>query len=128
MSKFCTKCGEDDWVPNGSSRSGTPMSRCRVCRDKYQKENKVSSLVRVLRTYNITEDSYIHLLEKANHSCMICLVPEERLSRGLVVDHDHDTGKVRGVLCDKCNLGIGHLNDDKELVNKAYHYLNDTGG
>lgn len=44
-------------------------------------------------------------------------------ARPLVVDHDHTTGAVRGLLCSACNTGIGHLKDDPAVVAAALHYL-----
>ena len=42
------------------------------------------------------------------------------------IDHNHETGEIRGILCHKCNTGIGLLNDDQELLKKAITYLEST--
>ena len=62
-----------------------------------------------------------------DHKCAICGQPETEMRNGIVrhlaVDHDHVTGKVRQLLCQRCNKGIGTFNDDIELIFKAIGYL-----
>lgn len=77
--------------------------------------------------YGITIHEYDELLMKQNGVCAICGKPETHIQYGkfrpLSVDHDHATGKVRGLLCTGCNRGIGFLRDDPKLLNKAAEYL-----
>lgn len=63
---------------------------------------------------------YQKLLEQQNHKCFIC---ETEDWRNLAVDHNHQTGQVRGLLCTKCNTGIGQFQDNIELLLKAVEYL-----
>jgi len=74
------------------------------------------------RKYDITLAEYEALLEAQGGVCAICgeARPEERT---LHVDHDHVTGKVRGLLCFRCNNAIGDLRDDIELVYRMLDYL-----
>ena len=74
------------------------------------------------RYYKITIDEYNVLLEKQERVCAICGGVNKN-GRKLYVDHNHDTGVVRGLLCDDCNVGIGRLRDNKDLAYKAYLYL-----
>jgi hypothetical protein len=69
--------------------------------------------------YGLTIDSHAALLEEQGHTCKICKEP----ARLLHVDHCHVTGKVRGILCIKCNTGLGHFRDDVELLKTAIAYL-----
>jgi hypothetical protein len=46
--------------------------------------------------------------------------------KALNVDHNHETGQVRGLLCPKCNTAIGYLNDDPDLIQHAVNYLQDS--
>lgn len=74
--------------------------------------------------YGITTDDYRELLAKQNDVCAICLRPEkEKRKRYLSIDHCHKTNKVRGLLCDTCNKGLGHFQDSPELLNRAVNYL-----
>lgn len=74
------------------------------------------------RKFNLTVDEYIKMSEAQNNCCAICNQPE-KLKRKLAVDHCHKTGTVRGLLCFRCNVAIGKLNDDTELIKKAVTYL-----
>lgn len=77
----------------------------------------------VLKIYGITPQEYDALLKNQNGKCAICRRPHTDFERRLHVDHDHSTGKVRGLLCVKCNQGIGYLDDCPELLERARQYL-----
>jgi hypothetical protein len=70
------------------------------------------------RLYGITLAEYEAMVKKQNGRCAIC--DEES---ALHVDHDHETGEVRGLLCQKCNTAIGHLRHDEHLLRRAIDYL-----
>lgn len=81
-----------------------------------------------LKKYGIDHRDYDELLDKQNGVCAICLKPESKKHQSgkianLSVDHAHDTGKVRGLLCSKCNFAIGQLDDNPYLCEKAMIYL-----
>ena len=78
------------------------------------------------RKYGITSDEFVALLEKQKGCCAICCKVLEE-GRDTHVDHDHKTGKVRGILCRDCNLGIGLLSDSLTLLCRAISYLKQTG-
>jgi hypothetical protein len=71
--------------------------------------------------YKITMDGYNALLQSQNGRCAIC--GDLPSVKGLVVDHDHITGRVRGLLCDPCNVGIGRLKDSAAIAEAAAAYL-----
>jgi hypothetical protein len=71
------------------------------------------------RMYGMKEGDLIKLIEKQKGTCAIC----KKKPKVLVVDHNHKNGKVRGLLCRKCNLGIGHLNDNVAIIKNAIKYL-----
>lgn len=77
-----------------------------------------------LKKYGLTIDQYEKMLLLQNNKCKICKTskPGGRMTR-FAVDHDKITGKVRGLLCDKCNLGIGFLNHDVGVLRGAIEYL-----
>ena len=62
------------------------------------------------------------LLASQNGECAICHTAEPGL-KGWAVDHDHVTGRVRGILCNHCNFGIGHMKDDASILRSAADYL-----
>jgi Recombination endonuclease VII len=74
------------------------------------------------KKYGITLEQYQAMLEKQNG---VCAVGGEhcKSGRALSVDHDHTTGKLRGLLCGNCNRGIGYLQDDPELIRAALEYI-----
>ncbi len=69
--------------------------------------------------YGISIDEYNAMATKQNNRCAICL----KEPKVLYVDHCHKTGVIRGLLCNKCNLGLGRFDDDAELVQRAFKYL-----
>jgi hypothetical protein len=77
------------------------------------------------KTYGITQKEYEDMERRQERCCAICGAMKEK--NGLVVDHDHNTGKVRGLLCYACNSGIGTLQDSIDLLHKAIKYLEETG-
>lgn len=75
-----------------------------------------------LRKFGITIDQYIELNKAQLGLCAICKKPENE-NKSLAVDHCHTTGKVRGLLCAKCNQGLGSFKDDTERLTNAIKYL-----
>ena len=63
------------------------------------------------------------MLEAQNGKCLVCGDTESYLGHRLAVDHDHQTGAIRGLLCKGCNLGLGNLKDRADLMDKAAAYL-----
>lgn len=77
---------------------------------------------RLHRLHGITKDDWFALVAKQNGLCAVCQI---ELTDDPVTDHCHDTGRVRGILCRKCNTGIGLLGDDPANLLRAYRYLRD---
>ena len=73
-------------------------------------------------TYGITIDDYDRMFDEQGGRCRICR--SEPSTRRLDVDHDHDTGEVRGLLCSDCNSGIARFKHDPDRLAKAILYLN----
>lgn len=114
--KACRKCGTM-FKPNAPSH----LYCSQECADWSLTSNYLK------RNYNIYYDSYFNLLEAQEHKCKICggegftMKEEHRLK--LVVDHDHVTGAVRGLLCHNCNRGLGLFQDCKNNLEAAIQYL-----
>lgn len=75
------------------------------------------------RTYGSDIKEYNRLLTVQNDSCAICNSKEAKGKGHFHVDHCHLTGKIRGLLCHNCNVGIGHFNDDTQKLLNAIKYL-----
>jgi len=72
--------------------------------------------------YGISSEQYDEMLGRQGGKCAICR-EECRTGKALAVDHDHDTGAVRGLLCRACNGAIGALDHDPEVLRAAIRYL-----
>ena len=73
--------------------------------------------------FGINRDQYQVMLNQQDNVCAICKENEIVPNRSLSVDHDHKTGKIRGLLCSNCNPGIGKFKEDIELLRRAVVYL-----
>jgi hypothetical protein len=147
--KVCTKCQErkpiTDYHNSKRSKDGL-FWHCKICcrkrhtdwaennrehmkeyRQNWNDQNPEYGRRYTLQKYDLTVDQYNNMLTEQVGVCKICGQPETSVSRGalrsLSVDHCHDTGKVRGLLCYRCNTSIGRMNDDPDLLQKAVDYL-----
>jgi hypothetical protein len=75
------------------------------------------------KNYGITLDAYIKIFESQNNRCAICKSPSTGGKNDWHVDHDHSTGKVRGILCNHCNRGLGAFKDNASVLTDAINYL-----
>jgi hypothetical protein len=146
--KTCSKCGLvlslENFGPKKDRKSGV-ASQCRKCElirttkwalanpekrkvshKNWQKRNP--EMVELYwhrkncKRYGLTVESYAGLEAAQGGLCLICMKPS-RNGKRLSVDHDHKTGKVRGLLCHVCNQGLGYFYDDPELLRLAAAYL-----
>ena len=76
-----------------------------------------------VKRYGLTPEAYAILLEAQLHKCALCKKPTRELKSKLCVDHDHRTGRVRGLLCRPCNLWLMHDRDTVEALQNAIDYL-----
>jgi hypothetical protein len=107
--------------------------RCSTCAvllppDTPGTKNRYCRLCDRVKKYGITAVEYNALLAEQAHRCWICGTEHfdgvrEGMDSPLVVDHCHDTGRVRGLLCPKCNMAIGLLGDDPSTAQAAADYL-----
>ena len=128
----CNKCNTEKELTEFEFRSDTKKYRtqCKKCINKMAyaryKDDKPAELNRRLKyKYGITLKEYTNLLEEQNQVCAICSEPCDLKPR-LSVDHDHTTGKLRGLLCDSCNNGLGRFKDNPETLSNAIEYLKST--
>ena len=144
--KICTKCGVEKKKSEFStqrSRKGGLHSWCKSCMtiktSKYQKTprgkevhhrycssdkfKKVCRIADLKRHYGITIDEYDRLFESQGGKCAICNT-EDNGGKRFYVDHNHNSGIVRGLLCINCNAALGHYKDSIEIHLNAIYYLN----
>lgn len=118
--KPCSLCGETK--PKAAfhkcNRSGDGRSsQCKACMGEKQRDR------RLRRLYGIGAKEYDALSSAQSGLCRICLNPPPPDQRGLVVDHCHATGAVRGLLCNNCNALLGMAADDVARLRNAIDYL-----
>ena len=82
----------------------------------------------LMRNYGITEAEYNDLFLEQDGHCAICSTHVSEMDRSLAVDHCHETGLVRGLLCMQCNTSLGNLGDSIELLKRAIAYLEEHHG
>ena len=101
----------------------------KICREYYQTEQgKLAERKSQLKgDYGITLADYDRMFKQQKGRCKICNQSETRKIKGVIfrlcVDHNHKTGKVRGLLCTRCNLIIGHAKDNMEILQNTINYL-----
>ncbi len=128
----CKKCSRKQALDRYHSKEGQAYAKKRLksgdskkARDKWEARNgKRFRFLQKLKKYNLTEKSYAKLLCSQDNSCAICTANLESLnSRQVHIDHNHSTGRVRGILCNKCNQGLGLFNESILLFKKAVYYM-----
>lgn len=137
--KRCPRCGETkpltEFSPRKEPGNGTHYSWCRACSRTTRAAERASwsegqrEAHQILKhRYKLTEAEYEELLIEQNGVCAICRRPETALDRRgkvrrLSVDHNHETGEVRGLLCCNCNRGLGSLEENPDFFLAAIAYL-----
>lgn len=126
----CRTCGEvksydDFYWQADKGRLAYYCKHCKKVQDKaYRDGNPREYRSKVLkRKYGITAAEFDQMLAAQGGGCAICETDVNPDSRSLAVDHCHKTGKVRGILCGRCNKALGLLRDDVLLFEKAVTYL-----
>lgn len=76
-----------------------------------------------MRQYKMTKEDVVVLAIKQNFQCAICYTPLTLKDSSTHIDHDHVTNKVRGILCTKCNMGLGLFLDSADILANAIWYL-----
>ncbi len=148
--KRCSKCGENKPISefrsvpartryrNGSVHGTRPSERfcyCRPCwreiKKAYRKRKPetASNRRQRIKNYGLTEADYEAMEKSQDGLCAICRQaetfkhPRAKKVSALAIDHDHKTGKVRGLLCCRCNWILGSAEDDVNLLREAVAYL-----
>lgn len=139
--KRCTGCNTEkdieSFSPNGKTRKGTQKyrSQCKECESSRQDSIRASTPntsrysksrrkgYQLKRSFGMTYDEWVSLMDSRGWACEICSRTVETSGRTLAVDHDHTSGEIRGVLCQRCNCAIGLLSENPEHIANAINYL-----
>ena len=145
IKRRCVKCHKDKDDREFYRRdTGILRRECKICahkrgaewakanRDRKNKtsrewaaKNKNYRRIKTLIGHGLTQEEYEKLFQKQNGLCAICRNQEDPAykKKYLSIDHDHKSGIVRGLLCHKCNIGIGMFEDDPDRMASALKYL-----
>ncbi len=129
----CPDCGETDiakfYVDELGRRTNKVCKECHKvqCKERWHKRTETDRQASRAYKYGITPDKFLEMLAEQDGKCKICGV-EPTTQRGLHVDHCHTTGVVRGLLCHGCNVALGSMKDDPEILLKAVEYLRSHHG
>jgi len=131
--KKCKVCNVEKSLDKFVKRANRPsgiQAYCKECHNAKMrlKDNSLTNRKSSLKkTYGITIEQYNVMFAYQNGCCAICnkhiLEIDQKRKKNLCVDHNHETGEIRGLLCDKCNRGIGLLQDNPDILLSAYRYL-----
>jgi len=134
FTKTCKRCSKtkpiEQFYKNKETVDGR-HSHCAECSKAIARDRRIQNPIaakesqrraHLKSTFGITFEEYEALFTGQKGVCAICGKPPDY--KRLAVDHDHTTDRVRGLLCQQCNTGIGLLGDSSELLEKALAYLN----
>lgn len=96
---------------------------CQVAKEHYSKNKQKVKNRNLQKTYGLSLEDFNKMREYQQYSCKICGIHEEKTYRGLFVDHCHESGKVRGLLCKDCNFMLGLAKDNESILTEAIAYL-----
>lgn len=130
--KKCPKCGlnkERSEYWNDVSRPDKITAYCKMCKEQitnthvsknieYYKKSRTTKNIQ--NKYNLSVKDFEKMLKQQNYECKIC---KKSLKKYSAIDHNHQTGVIRGVLCRKCNVGLGFFKDNIKNIKNAIKYL-----
>ena len=150
---WCEKEKSKEEFRSRGSRNGKQQrdSHCRLCRNEKERLDRINNpnkhtkryakkywsnperarlkarKCQIKRDYGITYEQYISMIKRQGGACSICGEQETVVTKGtlrkLSVDHDHVTGKIRGLLCTGCNQALGLFQDNIDILISAISYL-----
>lgn len=137
---YCTTCGQPK-VRTNCKKKRTICKPCLANRSRLYRKNNFEKLKKekqeyrlknikryqdraLVKAYGITLDQYNQMLNAQNSVCAVCLYKEtSKRNTRLCVDHDHKTGKIRGLLCNRCNRSLGLLQDSPNVIKSLLEYI-----
>ena len=124
----CSKCKDikilNEFHKDKANKATGYASLCKICKLEYDKSKAKHTYGKKLeRTFGITIMEYDQMLILQNNKCLLCERDRKSFNKNFAVDHCHNTGKVRGLLCQQCNVALGMFDDNPELIRKAADYV-----
>lgn len=133
MKQICKTCKKEKDISCFYERPGPYITKsCKDCiceRQKGYKQPRKKYSIEYRREkyreskYSFSQKEHDKIFKEQNGKCAICRTPESDLNHILAVDHCHKTGKVRGLLCNSCNKGLGMFKDNTLILEDAIYYL-----
>ena len=132
--KVCTTCKVEKninefYLRGGNYSPNSRKSKCKSCdilrvRKRHQDNPERTKNNDLKRLYGITLNEYNQMLVEQGHRCKTCGTTEPGGKHGkFMVDHSHNTGEVRGLLCKSCNIALGEVGDNISTLQKMIEYL-----
>lgn len=131
MTKTCSKCRVEkpltDFYVRSGSKGRLPYSECKECckaRSRVRESDTAVKFDRLIqKAVRLYGEEALPVIERkiAGDPCDIC--GEAKLPQNMVIDHNHETGEVRGLLCSNCNFAIGLLQEDTAIAEQLIKYL-----
>ena len=118
----CKACSKDKSVEEWKTKRRVTKG-CSRENQKYEHKNDYRRNYRMKKEYGITLEIYNQLFAAQEGCCNICGKHQSQLTKRLAVDHNHQTGAVRGLLCSPCNAALGGFGDNEDILLKAIQHL-----
>lgn len=122
----CNKCKKQkdisEFHKNKNNKTGINLI-CKKCVSNYDRQNGLKKSIKKFNcrnNKNLSIDQYNTMVKEQDGKCFIC---KRKPNRRLDIDHCHTTGKIRRLLCRRCNLNLGYFKDDKMYLLRAFSYL-----
>lgn len=133
--KICKKCGVEKSISEFTKHINTRdklKSWCKSCMMEYERERRMRNPEKqsernrktALKRYNLDIDGYNAILNKQHGACAIC--GNKNNGKSFHVDHNHQSNLIRGLLCSNCNMALGLLKDNSNIVLRMFDYLEDN--
>jgi len=126
ITKKCKQCNNTFEALMIKVKQNKGLFCSQACYHEHRKQNAKDSshlnrMHQKKHKYGLTESEYLGMFDSQNNLCAICESSFDKVRA--CVDHSHETGEIRGLLCDRCNKGLGMFKDSQELLTKAIAYL-----
>lgn len=124
--KLCKERAKAHYHKNKNNKFYREM--CKYKNNKYAQSKKgriTQKAYHLKHSYGISIEDYNKMFREQYGCCAICGVHQSELKKPLGVDHNHFTGQVRKLLCNKCNTGIGFFNESIDILERVIRYLNE---